>query len=104
MSGADGERPCGIRRAVNGGVPELARFFGITIGMFYREHGRPHFHAAYGGHTISVEIDTLIVRGEIPPRAQALVLEWASRHRAELRENWDLVSLGQPLRRIAPLE
>ncbi len=85
-------------------MPELSRFFGITIGMFYREHGRPHFHAAYGGNTISVEIDSLIVRGEFPPRAQALVLEWASRHRSELRENWELVGLGQPLRRIAPLE
>ena len=39
-------------------MPELSRFLGIVIGMFYREHGVPHFHAVYGEHEISVEIET----------------------------------------------
>ena len=39
-------------------MPELARFLGIVIGMFYREHGVPHIHAVYGEHEISVEIET----------------------------------------------
>ena len=37
-------------------MPELSRFLGVVIGMFYREHGVPHFHAVYGEHEISVEI------------------------------------------------
>lgn len=37
-------------------LPELARFLGIVIGMFYREHGVPHIHAVYGEHEISVEV------------------------------------------------
>jgi len=37
-------------------MPELARFLGIVIGMFYREHGVPHIHAVYGEHEISVEV------------------------------------------------
>ena len=85
-------------------MPELSRFLGIVIGMFYREHGVPHFHAVYGEHEISVEIDTATIHGNFPPRALKLVLEWTSLHQPELLENWQLARLGQPLKRIAPLE
>jgi hypothetical protein len=50
-------------------MPELARFLGIVIGMFYREHGVPHIHAVYGEHEISVEVETGRVHGHFPPRA-----------------------------------
>ena len=46
-------------------MPELSRFLGIVIGMFYREHGVPHFHAVYGEHEISVEVETGTIH-EIP--------------------------------------
>jgi hypothetical protein len=48
-------------------MPELSRFLGIVIGMFYREHGVPHFHAAYGEHEISVEVETGTIHGKFPP-------------------------------------
>lgn len=85
-------------------MPEISRFLGIVIGMFYSEHGVPHFHAVYGEHEVSIEIDSRVVLGEFPPRALRLVLEWAELHRAELLENWELARQGQPLIRIAPLE
>ena len=85
-------------------MPELCRFLGIVIGMFYREHGVPHFHAVYGEHEISVEVDTGTIHGRFPPRALKLVLEWRDLHKAELFENWQLGQQGQPLKRIAPLE
>ena len=85
-------------------MPELSRFLGIVIGMFYREHGVPHFHAAYGEHEISVEIETATIHGNFPPRALKHVLEWANLHKSELLENWQLARHGQPLKRIAPLE
>ena len=72
--------------------------------MFFREHGVPHFHAVYGDHEISVEIETGRVHGDFPPRALKLVLEWSALHRAELLENWNLAMQRQPLNRIAPLE
>lgn len=28
-------------------MPEISRFFGIVIYMFYNEHFPPHFHAKY---------------------------------------------------------
>ncbi len=85
-------------------MPEISRFLGIVIGIFYNEHGAPHFHAVYGEHEISVEIETGTVHGEFPPRALRLALEWANLHKVELISNWELARRGRPLRRIAPLE
>jgi hypothetical protein len=85
-------------------MPELSRFLGIVIGMFYREHGVAHFHAVYGEHEISVEVETGRIHGYFPPRALKLVVEWMELHKAELLEDWQLAKQGQPLRPIAPLE
>jgi len=85
-------------------VPEVSRFFGIVIGMFYREHGVAHFHAVYGDHEASIEVASGAVHGHFPPRPLKDVLEWAALHEAELLDNWELARQGQPLKRIAPLE
>lgn len=85
-------------------MPELSRFLGIVIGMFYREHGVPHVHAVYGEYEISVEVETGRIHGHFPARALKLVLEWMTLHTPELLENWQLAKNGQPLKRIAPLE
>ena len=85
-------------------MPEICRFLGIVIGMFFNEHGVPHFHAVYGEYEVTVEVETRVVHGEFPPRALRLVLEWTELHRSELLEDWLLARQGQPLKRIAPLE
>jgi hypothetical protein len=72
--------------------------------MFYREHGVPHFHAVYGEHKITVEIESSTVRGTFPTRALRLVLEWASLHKSELLANWERARQRQPLIRVEPLE
>jgi hypothetical protein len=85
-------------------MPEISRFLGIVIGMFFNEHGLPHFHAVYGEHKITVEIESDTVRGEFPPRARRLVLEWAHLHKQELLDDWERARRREPLERIAPLE
>ncbi|HXW84735.1 MAG TPA: DUF4160 domain-containing protein [Candidatus Binataceae bacterium] len=86
-------------------MPELSRFFGIVIRMFYSDHEPAHFHATYGEYEALIEIDTLATfRGSLPRRALALVVEWAVLHRDELREDWQRARQGQVLRQIAPLE
>ena len=50
-------------------MPEISRFLGIVIAMFYREHGPPHFHAFYGGYRVTVEIEDGGVTGTFPRRA-----------------------------------
>ena len=86
-------------------MPEVSRFFGIVIRIFFNDHEPAHFHAIYGEYEGLIEIETLAVyRGEIPRRALALVLEWAALHRKELRRDWDLARGGRPPEPIAPLE
>ena len=85
-------------------MPEISRFLGIVIGMFFNEHGLPHFHAVYGEYKVTVEIESGHVRGEFPPRALRPVLEWAELHKQELFEDWERARRRQPLERIPPLE
>ena len=82
-------------------MPEISRFFGIIIAMFYDEHNPPHFHARYGEHRVEIAIDTLsVLVGRLPPR----VMEWGALHRAELLADWELARKHAELKKIAPLE
>jgi hypothetical protein len=86
-------------------MPEISRFLGIIIAMFYNEHNPPHFHARYGEYKIEIAIQTLsVLAGKLPPRAMGLVMEWASRHQDELMADWELARQNAELKRIAPLE
>lgn len=86
-------------------MPTISVFFGIVIRMYYDDHGPPHFHVHYGEHSAVIAIDTLEVQeGKLPPRALAMVREWAAAHRSELREDWALAEAHRPLKPIAPLE
>ena len=68
-------------------MPTISEFFGILIRMYYDDHNPPHFHVFYGEYEAQVSIDTLeVIKGKLPKRALALVLEWAAEHRNELRE------------------
>lgn len=86
-------------------MPEICRFFGIVITMFYNDHSPPHFHARYGGQRALVAIDALtVLEGRLSPRVLGLVTEWAALHQEELRDDWRLARQQAPLRAIAPLE
>jgi len=85
-------------------MPEISRFYGIIVAMFYSEHNPPHFHARYGGDKVAVDIRTLrVLEGRLPPRALGLVVEWASQHREELLADWERARSGRPPEKIAPL-
>jgi hypothetical protein len=85
-------------------MPEICRFHGIVIGMFFNEHGTPHFHAVYAGHKVTVDIESWTVRGEFPAASLRFVLEWASLHKRELSDNWERARKRDPLHPIEPLE
>ena len=86
-------------------MPCVSQFFGIAIYMYYNDHLPPHFHAEYGDEEAIFMIRTLEIRsGELPRRARALVVEWASLHRDELLANWEGARQGLSLQRIEPLD
>lgn len=85
-------------------MPEISRFLGIVIYMYYREHMPAHFHAEYGEYTVTVEIETGVVEGKFPRRALGAVLDWYVLHKDELMEDWELAKKKKPLNKIEPLE
>ena len=86
-------------------MPEICRFLGIIIAMYYNDHSPPHFHARYGEAKAEIEIQTLtVLAGKLPPRALGLVIEWASQHQEELLMDWELARQHQQLKAIKPLE
>ncbi|HEX5836570.1 MAG TPA: DUF4160 domain-containing protein [Anaerolineales bacterium] len=86
-------------------MPEISRFFGISIKMFFGDHMPPHFHAEYGEFKAQINIKTnVLISGELPPRVLGMVVEWASQHQDELIELWERAAKNQPLHRIEPLQ
>ena len=86
-------------------MPEISRFFGIIITMYYNDHPPPHFHVRYGGLKAIIAIPSLsLLQGTLSPRVFGMAMEWAALHQTELSENWDLARQQAPLKKIAPLE
>ncbi|MEO6131328.1 MAG: DUF4160 domain-containing protein [Saprospiraceae bacterium] len=86
-------------------MPEISRFYGILIKMYFIDHNPPHFHAEYGEFRAEYNIKSLeVIDGKLPGRAHTLVLEWASVHRDELLNNWERAQLAESLKKIRPLD
>jgi len=71
-------------------MPVIARFYGIVIKMYFREHGTPHFHALYGEYNGVFNIETLeMMAGDLPRRAQKMIREWAQLYQNDLLNMWN---------------
>ncbi len=82
-------------------MPEVSRFYGIVIKVFFGDHPPPHLHAIYGEHNALFGIETLqVIEGDLPSRAEKLVTEWATLYQAELMEMWN----SQEFRKLPPLK
>ena len=70
-------------------MPEVTRFYGIVVKLFFGDHPPPHFHVVYGEYNALFNIETLeIIEGDLPNRANKMVVEWATRYQTELLEMW----------------
>ncbi len=86
-------------------MPEISRFFGIIVRMYYNDHAPPHLHAEYQGEKALFDFDGNILRGRIGSRtAIRLVREWIDAHGNELEDDWRLARAGADLRPIEPLK
>ena len=84
-------------------MPVLSRFYGIIIRMYFlqKEHNPPHIHAIYNEDMAAIDLMTgNVLEGYLPPKALAIVQEWITLHRDELKEVWET----QNFKDIAPLE
>lgn len=86
-------------------MPELSRFFGIIIRMFFDEHNPPHIHAEHQGNKAVFDLCGNITRGDLKSRtAIKLVREWIDLHLPELQEDWALAQAGKEIKKISPLD
>nr|VFJ77910.1 MAG: protein of unknown function (DUF4160) [Candidatus Kentron sp. FW] len=85
-------------------MPEISRFLGIIIYMYFNEHNPPHFHAEYNEYKASISIKTLgLMEGKLPSKVMSLVVEWAQEHQDELLENWNSIKETGKYHKINPL-
>ena len=83
-------------------MPEISRFYGIIIKMFFKpkEHEPSHIHALYGEHVGIFDLETMeMTEGDLPIKAQGLIKEWLGRNQKSLLQMWD----SQKLRKLPPL-
>lgn len=84
-------------------MPEISRFYGIIIKMFFKpkEHEPSHIHALYGEYVGVFDLTTLeMTDGDLPQKAQLLVLEWLQINKSKLQMMWD----EQKIEKLPPLE
>lgn len=85
-------------------MPEISRFYGIVIQIYYGDHLPPHFHVSYSGHSAKCDIETFaLIDGSLPARARGLVIEWATLHQDELREAFRRAAAMEQPEKIDPL-
>ena len=71
-------------------MPEICRFLGIVISMYFDEHNPPHFHVRYNDYRAVMGIRNLnLLDGHLPAKVRGLVEEWAEQHQAELLRMWE---------------
>lgn len=86
-------------------MPEISRFFGIIIRMFFDDHDPPYIHAEYSDSKAVFDFQGNIVKGDLGSRtATKLVREWIDLHISELEEDWKLAKNFQELKKIEPLK
>ena len=85
-------------------MPEISRFYGIIIRMFFNEHNPPHFHAEYGEYRVVVNLNDEVVNGFMPKRALKLIFEWLDLHKEELIKNWEKCKNDVSPDKINPLK
>jgi hypothetical protein len=88
-------------------MPEISRFNGIIVRMFWETGGQdhaPHLHASYQGQVASYDLDTAeLLAGSLPRRQHRLIVAWIERNREELMENWRRALNHEPIDKIPPL-
>ncbi len=86
-------------------MPEICRFFGIIVRMYYDEHNPPHFHAEYSGNKAVFDFQGNIIKGDLSSRtATKLIREWVDLHTSELEEDWNLARENMEIKKIEPLK
>ncbi|MDE6182786.1 MAG: DUF4160 domain-containing protein [Eubacteriales bacterium] len=87
-------------------MPELSRFEGIIIKMFFNDtvqHNKPHIHAYYNEYSASISIDGELLSGSMPNRQLKMIIGWLALHEEEAYTAWNKAVRGEHFDKIKPL-
>lgn len=85
-------------------MPEISRFYGIIVSLFWKDHNPPHIHFTYGEYECSISVIDRIVEGSAPAKVIAKVNEWIELHESEILTLWEKAQKGEKLNKIEPLK
>ena len=82
-------------------MPEISRFYGIIVYMFFNDHNPPHFKVKFGEFEANILIENgTVLNGDFPISKLKLVVAWAEIHKVELLEMWH----SKDFHKIEPLK
>ena len=74
-------------------MPEISRFYGIIICLYWKDHNPPHVHFTYGNYECSISV--LVI---------SKVNQWIDLHEQEILTLWEKAQQGKQIGRIEPLK
>ena len=85
-------------------MPEISRFYGIIICLYWKDHNPPHVHFTYGDYECSISVLDRIVDGQAPAKVISKVNLWIDLHEQEILSMWESAQEGKQIGRIDPLK
>ena len=85
-------------------MPEVSRFYGIIICLYWKDHNPPHVHFTYGDYECSISVLDRIVDGQAPAKVISKVNQWIDLHEQEILSLWESAQEGKQIGRIEPLK
>ncbi len=83
-------------------MPEISRFLGMVIQMYYDDHSEPHIHIRYADNRCKIDLDGNLIAGHIPLPKLHIIRRWTILHHDELLDNWEEIREGKQPERIEP--
>ena len=82
-------------------ITEIRERVGVEKGIKFEVRSRennhtiPHLHAQYDKHSISIAIETgIVLAGELPQKQQKIAIDWVARHKEQLMNKWNNLSIS----------
>lgn len=88
-------------------MPELARFEGIVIKLYFKDteqHHKPHIHAIYGEYEASISLRGELLSGALPRKQFNMIVGWLAFRELEVYAAWAKAVQGEAFDKIAPLK
>ena len=85
-------------------MPEICRFYGIIIYLYWKDHNPPHVHFHYGNYECSISVIDRVVDGQAPAKVIVKVNEWIDQNENAILALWEKAQRGEKIEKLEPLK